>query len=148
MHDATNDAPIIRPLNTSHICRQMGFNPIPLLIAQPKEVRPHDPDPPKRIRSPWNQDSLVPAATLMSLDPSRGDEYRRLARECLRLAHASASESRRVLLKWLKSGRDWRMNKMLHLDKNYCSDNASEPKTTTWSTAEVLKRRIEASRSV
>jgi uncharacterized protein len=45
MHDATNDAPIIRSLNTSHICRQMGFNPIPLLIAQPKEVRPHDPDP-------------------------------------------------------------------------------------------------------
>jgi hypothetical protein len=46
MHDAANDAPIIRPLNTSHICRQMGLNPIPLLIAQPKEVCPHDPDPP------------------------------------------------------------------------------------------------------
>jgi hypothetical protein len=46
MHDAANDAPIICPLNTSHICRQMGLNPIPLLIAQPKEVCPHDPDPP------------------------------------------------------------------------------------------------------
>jgi hypothetical protein len=45
MHDAANDAPIIRPLNASHTCRQMGLNPIPLLIAQPKEVRPHDPDP-------------------------------------------------------------------------------------------------------
>jgi hypothetical protein len=46
MHDAANDAPIVRSLNTSHIRRQMGLNPIPLLIAQPKKVRPHDPDPP------------------------------------------------------------------------------------------------------
>jgi hypothetical protein len=46
MHDATNDAPIIRSINTSYICRQMGLNPIPLLIAQPKEVRPHDPGSP------------------------------------------------------------------------------------------------------
>jgi hypothetical protein len=69
MHDAANDAPIIRPLNTSHICRQMGLNPIPLLIAQPKEVRPHDPRSPKRIRSLWNQDCLVTAAKLMSLEP-------------------------------------------------------------------------------
>jgi hypothetical protein len=45
MHNAANDAPIIRPLNTS-IRRQMGLNPIPLLIAQQKEVCPHDPDPP------------------------------------------------------------------------------------------------------
>jgi hypothetical protein len=43
MHDTANDAPIIRPLDTSHICRQMGLEPIPLLVAQPKEVRPHDP---------------------------------------------------------------------------------------------------------
>jgi uncharacterized protein len=46
MHDAANDASIIRPLNTSHIRWQMRLDPIPLLIAQPKEVLPHDPDSP------------------------------------------------------------------------------------------------------
>jgi uncharacterized protein len=46
MHDAANDAPIIRPLNASHVCRQMRLNPIPLLIAQPKEILSHDPGPP------------------------------------------------------------------------------------------------------
>jgi hypothetical protein len=71
MHDAANDAPIIRSLNTSYICRQMGLNPIPLLVAQPKEIRPHDPGSPKRIRSLWNHDPPAIAAKLMSLDPSR-----------------------------------------------------------------------------
>jgi hypothetical protein len=33
MHDAANDAPIIRSLNTSYICRQMRLNPIKLLVA-------------------------------------------------------------------------------------------------------------------
>jgi hypothetical protein len=33
MNDAANDAPIIRSIDTSHICWQMGLNPIPLLIA-------------------------------------------------------------------------------------------------------------------
>jgi hypothetical protein len=37
MHDAANDAPIVRSLNTSHIRRHMGLNPIPLLVAQPKK---------------------------------------------------------------------------------------------------------------
>jgi hypothetical protein len=69
MHDTADDAPIIRSLNTSHICWQVGLNPLPLLIAQPKEVRPHDPDP-QRIKSQWNQDCLVTAAKLMSFDPS------------------------------------------------------------------------------
>jgi hypothetical protein len=31
----------------------MGLDALPLLIAQPKQVPPHDPDPPKRIRSVW-----------------------------------------------------------------------------------------------
>jgi hypothetical protein len=46
MHDAANDPPIIRPLNASHVCRQMRLNSIPLLIAQPKEILSHDPGPP------------------------------------------------------------------------------------------------------
>jgi hypothetical protein len=33
MNDAANDAPIIRSIDTPHICWQMGLDPIPLLIA-------------------------------------------------------------------------------------------------------------------
>jgi hypothetical protein len=50
MHDPTDDPPIIRPLDTAHIFRQMGLNPIPLLVAEPKEVRPHDPASQKESR--------------------------------------------------------------------------------------------------
>jgi hypothetical protein len=45
MHDAADDAPIVRSLDTSHIGRQMRFDPLPLLIAQPKQVPAHDPAP-------------------------------------------------------------------------------------------------------
>jgi hypothetical protein len=45
MHDATDDAPIVRSLDTSHIRWQTRPNPPPLLIAQPKQVLAHDPDP-------------------------------------------------------------------------------------------------------
>src|SRR5262249_31719912 len=38
MHNATDDAAIVRPLNTSHIRRQMPLNPTPLLIAEPKQI--------------------------------------------------------------------------------------------------------------
>jgi hypothetical protein len=70
MHDAADDAPIIRSLNTSYICRQMGLHPIPLLVAQPKEVRPHDPGCPNESGLLWNHHPPVIAAKLMSLDPS------------------------------------------------------------------------------
>jgi hypothetical protein len=50
MHNAADDAPIVHPFDASHIPRQMRLDPLPLLIAQPKQVPPHDPDPPKRIR--------------------------------------------------------------------------------------------------
>jgi hypothetical protein len=33
MHDAADDAAIVRPLNAPYIRRQMSFNPLPLLIA-------------------------------------------------------------------------------------------------------------------
>jgi hypothetical protein len=36
MNDATDDAAIIRTLHTTDIVRQMGFDPPPLFVAQPK----------------------------------------------------------------------------------------------------------------
>jgi hypothetical protein len=35
MHDAADHAAIVRSLDTSYIRRQMGFDPLPLLITQP-----------------------------------------------------------------------------------------------------------------
>jgi hypothetical protein len=70
MHDATDNAPIVCTLDASHIRRQMRLNPLPLLIAQPKQVLPHGPDPPKRISCIWNQDCFAVAAELMSFHPS------------------------------------------------------------------------------
>jgi hypothetical protein len=48
MHDAADDTPIVRSLDTAHIRRQMRLDPLPLLIAQPKKAPAHDPDPPKK----------------------------------------------------------------------------------------------------
>jgi hypothetical protein len=45
MHDPADDPPIVHPLDTPHISRQMRLDPTPLLIAQPKQVRPHHPIP-------------------------------------------------------------------------------------------------------
>jgi hypothetical protein len=36
MNDAADDAAIIHTLNTTDICRQMRFDPLPLFVAQPK----------------------------------------------------------------------------------------------------------------
>jgi hypothetical protein len=36
VHDTADDAPIIRPLDATHIRWQMRFDPTPLLITQPK----------------------------------------------------------------------------------------------------------------
>jgi hypothetical protein len=33
MHDAADDATIIRPLNTPDICRKIRFDSLPLLVA-------------------------------------------------------------------------------------------------------------------
>jgi hypothetical protein len=43
LHDAADDAAIIHPFDTPDICRQKRFNPLPLFIAQPKQVSAHDP---------------------------------------------------------------------------------------------------------
>jgi hypothetical protein len=71
MHNPADDPTIIDPLNAANIRRQMRLDPRPLLVAQPKQVRPHEPDPlPKRIRIVWNQDCVASAPKLMSFDPS------------------------------------------------------------------------------
>jgi hypothetical protein len=66
MHDAADDAAVVRPLNAPYIHRQMRFDPSPLLVAQPKQVPAHNPDPLPKT----NQDRIVKAEKLMSSDPS------------------------------------------------------------------------------
>ncbi len=55
------------PSLARHIRRQMTFNPLPLLIAEPEQVPAHDPNPPPAS----NQDRIVRAEELMSSDPNR-----------------------------------------------------------------------------
>ena len=45
MHDAADDAAVVRPLDAPYIRRQVWFDPSPLLVAQPKQVPAHNPDP-------------------------------------------------------------------------------------------------------
>src|SRR5262249_35934224 len=65
MHDAADDSAIVRPLDAPDICRQVRLDPLPLLIAQPKQVAAHDPNPLPKT----NQDRIVRAEKLMSSDP-------------------------------------------------------------------------------
>jgi len=51
VHDAADDAAIVSPLDAPYIRRQVRFDPIPLLIAQPKQLPAHDPDPPSKNES-------------------------------------------------------------------------------------------------
>src|SRR5271166_3942849 len=66
MHDAADDAAVVRPLDAPYIRRQMRFDPSPLLVAQPKQVPAHNPDP----LPTTNQDRIVRAKKLMSSHPS------------------------------------------------------------------------------
>jgi hypothetical protein len=66
MHDPADDPAIVYPLDAAHIPRQIRPNSSPLLVAQPKQILAHDPDPfPKT-----NQDRILRAQKLMSFDPS------------------------------------------------------------------------------
>jgi uncharacterized protein len=67
MHNAADNAAVIHPLDASYVRRQIPFNPLPLLIAQPKQIPAHDPDPFAKT----NQDRIVAAEKLMSFHPSR-----------------------------------------------------------------------------
>jgi len=66
MHDAADDAAIVDPLHTANIGWQMRLNASPLLVAQPKQILAHGPDP----SSKTNQDRIVRPQKLMSFDPS------------------------------------------------------------------------------
>lgn len=66
MHDAADHAAIIYALDASYIPRQVKFDPLPLLIAQPKQIFAHDPNPLPKT----NQDRIVRAQKLMSFHPS------------------------------------------------------------------------------
>ena len=66
MHDTADDAAVVRPFDAPYIRRQMRFDPSPLLVAQPKQVPAHNPDPLPKT----NQDRIVRAKKLMSSDPS------------------------------------------------------------------------------
>src|SRR5262249_21765443 len=59
----------VRPLDAPNIRRQARFDPLPLLIAQPKQVSAHDPNPLPKT----NQDRIVRAEKLMSSDPTQGN---------------------------------------------------------------------------
>jgi len=61
MHDAADDSAIVRPLDAPDIHRQVRLE----LIAQPKQVAAHDPNPLPKT----NQDRIVRAEKLMSSDP-------------------------------------------------------------------------------
>jgi hypothetical protein len=67
MHDAADDAAVVRPLDAPYIRRQMRFDSSPLFVAQPKQVPAHNPDP----LPTTNQDRIVRAKKLMSSDPSQ-----------------------------------------------------------------------------
>jgi hypothetical protein len=66
MNDPTDHATVVNPFHSANICRQMRFNSSPLLVAQPKQVPAHDPDP---LSKP-NQERIVASEKLMSFDPS------------------------------------------------------------------------------
>jgi len=68
VNDPADDAAVVHPLNATDIHRQVRLNPLPLLIAEPKQILAHDPDP----FSKTNQDRIVSAEELMSSDPSIG----------------------------------------------------------------------------
>ena len=50
MDNAADHTAIFRPFDAPDIPRQVRFDPLPLLFAEPKQVPTHDPNPlPKRI---------------------------------------------------------------------------------------------------
>jgi uncharacterized protein len=59
MHDAADDSAIVRPLDAADIRRQVRFDPLPLLIAQPKQVAAHDPDPSKNESGSYCQSGKI-----------------------------------------------------------------------------------------
>jgi len=60
MHDAADDAAIVNPFHAPNIGRQTRLNPSPLLVAQPKQIPAHDPDPSSQNESgPYSRRAKV-----------------------------------------------------------------------------------------
>ena len=66
MHDPADHAAVVCPLDATDVSRQTRLDPRPLLIAQPKQIPAHDPDPLQKT----NQDRIVTTQELMSFDPN------------------------------------------------------------------------------
>ena len=66
MRDPADDPTIVYPLDAAHIPWQIWLNSSPLLVAQPKQILAHDPDPLPKT----NQDRILRAQKLMSFDPN------------------------------------------------------------------------------
>jgi hypothetical protein len=64
VYNAADNATIVLPLDTAHIGRQVRLDPLPLRIAQPKQIPAHDPILPQE-----NQYRIVTAENLMSSHP-------------------------------------------------------------------------------
>jgi len=74
VYNAADNAAIVLPLDTAHIGWQVRLDPLPLLVAQPKQIPAHDPNPsPKE-----NQYRIVTAKKLMSSHPSTASRSERL----------------------------------------------------------------------
>ena len=67
LHDAADDAAVIHPLNPADIRRQEWFDPLPLLVAQPKQIPAHN----FKSFPPKNHYLIVSEEGLMSSDPRK-----------------------------------------------------------------------------
>ena len=65
VYDTADNAAIVLPLDTAYISRQVRFDPLPLLVAQPKQIPAHDPNP-----SPKEKIALRYRKKLMSSHPN------------------------------------------------------------------------------
>jgi hypothetical protein len=59
LHDPADDAAIVHSFDTPDIRRQARFDPTPLLIAQPKKIPAHDPNPSQKESASHSQGERI-----------------------------------------------------------------------------------------
>jgi len=81
LHDAADDAAVVHPLDAADIRGQERLDPLPLLVAQPKQIPAHN----FKYFPPKNHYLIVSQEGLMSSDPNtlisdlgRVDGYRKI----------------------------------------------------------------------
>jgi hypothetical protein len=67
MQDAADHAPVVDPILAPNVRRQKRRDPLPLLVAQPKQVASHAPS---SYPSAENHYPIHPSSDLLSSDPS------------------------------------------------------------------------------